>query len=322
MRQLRALSRWVILVLALGLTSCAGAARVDVPQRAYVPRNDGTLLARYAPIFVVQTSADAYNRIGTPSARLVDGREEVYVDPDRPVIYAEHREFRTARGPYTNLIYRVHFERVPFPALTTGTNAGIFVIITLDQQKQPVLITTVHTCGCYLVFIPTNHLPPDALPRGWNAGVQSRWGEKLPGMIQLPAQFDDALRPVVFLRDRTHRIMDVRVQNIAESDWRYDAVPTGIMPLDSLERLPLDGGVTSFYETKGPRRGFVKDSRKPLEMLLMGWLALDFRVGRDKKLAPRDEMNTTLYTSLKFWRRGESDLWPFADFLRYWGWSL
>ena len=80
--------------------------------------------------------------------------------------------------------------------------------------------------------------------------------------------------------------------------------------------------MTSFYETEGPRKGFVKGSRKPLEMLLMGWMALDFRVGRDKKLAPRDEMSTTLYTSLKFWRRSDTDVWPFADFLRYWGWGL
>ena len=161
--------------------------RVDVPQQAYVARDDGTLLARYAPIFVLQTYADSYNRIGTPSARLVGGKEEVYVDPNRPVIYAEHREFRTARGAYTNLIYRVHFERIPFPALTTGRNVGIFVIVTLDQQQRPVLVTTLHTCGCYLVFIPTCFLPQDALPHGWNAGGQNRWGEQLPGMLQLPA---------------------------------------------------------------------------------------------------------------------------------------
>jgi len=28
------------------------------------------------------------------------------------------------------------------------------------------------------------------------------------------------------------------------------------------------------------------------------------------------------YTSLKPWRRHDSDMWPFADFLRYWGWHL
>ena len=322
MRRLLTLFRAMVLVLAFGLTSCAGVPRVDVPQRAYVAYNDGSLLASYAPIFVLQTYADPYNRIGSPSAQLVDGAEQIYVDPDRPVIFAEQREFRTARGAYTNLIYRVHFERVPFPELTTGHNVGIFVIVTLDQQRQPVLITTVHTCGCYLVFVPTSCLPADALPKGWNSSGQDAYGEHMPGHLEVPRPFDEGYRPVVYLRDRTHRVMDIRIQSIAEAGWRYDVVPARIRPLDSLERLPLDGGVTSFYETEGPRTGYVKGSRKPLEMLFMGWMALDFRVGRDKKLAPRDQMSTTLYTSLKFWRRSDSDLYPFADLLRYWGWSL
>ena len=86
----------MVLILALALTSCAGVARVDVPQRAYVAYNDGSLLARYAPIFVLQTYADSYNRIGSPAVRLDDGKQDVYVDPDHPVIYAEQRDFRTA----------------------------------------------------------------------------------------------------------------------------------------------------------------------------------------------------------------------------------
>ena len=315
--------RLVVLVLALSLTSCAGVPRVDTPQKAYVAYNDGSLLARYAPVFVLQTYADACNRIGAPVARLVDGEEEVCVDPARPVIYGERRAFTTPRGAYTNLIYRVHFPGIPFPNLTMGRNVGVFVIITLDAQQQPVLVTTVHTCGCYLAFMPTTHTPRDALPSDWEMGRRDVYGELLPGRLDLPRPFDERYRPVVFLRDGTHRVMDVRIENVDEAAWRYDVIPARVRPLDSLERLPLGNGrVTSFYETDGSRKGFVKGSRKPLEMLFMGWMALDLRVGRDKKLAPRDQMSTTLYTSLKFWHRADSDLWPFARFLDYWGWKL
>ncbi len=323
MRRSRVVVRLVVLVLALGLTSCSGVPRVDVPQKAYVGQNDGSLLARYAPAFVLQTYAAPYNRIGAPTAWLVDGDEVVCVDPDRPVIYAEQRAFTTARGSYTNLIYRVHLPGVPFPHLTTGRNVGVFVIITLDAQQRPVLVTTVHTCGCYLAFMPTSYTPPDALPPGWESGRRDVYGELLPGLLQMPRPLDERYRPVVFLRDGTHRVMDVRIENVDEAPWRYDVIETPVRPLDSLERLPLgDGRTTSFYETEGSGKGFVKGSRKPLEMLFTGWMALDLRVGRDKRLASRDEMNTTLYTSLKFWRRADSDLWPFAQFLDYWGWKL
>jgi len=315
--------RLVVLAFALSLASCAGVPRVDVPQKAYVAYNDGSLLARYAPVFVLQTYGDPDNRIGAPVARLVDGAEQVCVDPGRPVIYGRRRAFTTSRGAYTNLVYRVHFPGIPFPNLTWGRNVGLFVIVTLDAQERPVLVTTVHTCGCYLAFMPTTYTPPGALPPDWETGRRDVYGELLPGHLDLPRPFDGRYRPVVFLRDETHRVMDVRIENVDEARWRYDVIPARVRPLDSLERLPLGNGrTTSFYETQGSRKGFVKGSRKPLEMLFMGWMALDLRVGRDKKLAPRQEMNTTLYTSLKFWHRADSDLYPFAQFLDYWGWKL
>jgi hypothetical protein len=313
----------LLAVLCLSLTCCAGVPRVDVPQTAYVAQDDGSLLARYAPVFVLQTRSDPCNRIGSPSAWLVDGAESIRIDPDRPVVYAGQRLFTTARGAYTNLIYRVHFQCVPFPNFTMGRNVGLFVIITLNASGQPVLVTTVHTCGCYLAFMATTFTARDAVPTDWAQGVQNVYGERLPGCLRFPQPFDARYRPVVFLRDGTHRVMDVRIENVDEAAWRYAVVPTPIEPLDSLEHLPLgDGLTTSFYEADGPRKGFVKGSRKPLEMLFVGWLALDFRVGRDKELAPRDQMKTTFYTSLKFWRRAESDMWPFAQFLKYWGWKL
>ncbi len=36
----------------------------------------------------------------------------------------------------------------------------------------------------------------------------------------------------------------------------------------------------------------------------------------------RRETGKVFYTSLKFWNREESDMWPFAEFLEFWGWRL
>jgi hypothetical protein len=296
---------------------------VDSPQKAYVPADDGGILAAHAPVFVLQTFAEKYNRIGSPAAGFDDqGRERIGVDTKHPVIYAQEESFKTEQGEYTNLIYRVHFPEVPMPHLTAGSNVGLLVIETLDSGGRPVLITTVHTCGCYLAFLPTNFLPAKARPDAWKVGTQTVNGEKLPGLLRLPNPYSPEYRPVVYLRDETHRVTDVRIQNVKEAAWRYDAVPTEVAPMASLEKLPLGSATTSFFYESGLRRGYVKDSGKFLETLLMGWWALDMRVGSDKRYADRRETGNVFYTSLKFWNRTESDMWPFGQFLQFWGWRL
>jgi len=96
-----------------------------------------------------------------------------------------------------------------------------------------------------------------------------------------------------------------------------------LKPLKMLEGLALpDGGSTSFYETEGSRKDYVKNSQKPWERLLMSWWAFDWRVGEDKKLGRDLQDGGRFYTSLKFWARDASDLRDFPRFLRYWGWKL
>lgn len=312
-----------VCVAVLSIASCAGVPRTDNPQKAYLVSPADGLLERYAPIFVLQTWEETYNRIGAPAADLTaKGRERIYVDHSRPVLFAQTRSFATARGSYTNLIYRVHFERVPLPHLTVGRNVGLLAVITLDNEMRPVLVTTVHTCGCYLAFVPTTYLSPDAYPEGWETGRQEVHGEILPGRLRYPEAFEPAYRPVIYVRDETHRVMDIGLVDEREAVWRYDVVPATVEPMEALDRLPVNGGTTSFFETGGRRKGFVKGAGKPLERLMISWWALDWRVGEDKKLTEAAEMNTVFYTSLKPWRRSTSDMWPFADFLAFWGWRL
>ena len=54
----------------------------------------------------------------------------------------------------------------------------------------------------------------------------------------------------------------------------YPALGMPLKPLKMLEGLALpDGGSTSFYETEGSRKDYVKNSQKPWERLLMSWWA-------------------------------------------------
>ena len=264
-------------VFFIALLSCllilGGCATTPAPSTAieqrYAQLHDASLAGQYAPILAPQETALEYNRIGHAAARLDEnGEEEIYIATDTAALYEREQTFTSTQGNhYLNLIYRFHFPYVPKSHLTAGHNGGLLVIITLNQQHQPVLITTVHSCGCYLAMIPTSYLPPEAYPRGWDLNSQVVYGERLPGRLNYPAEFSTDWRPVMTLRSGTHRVMDVRLERVDQSGQQF--IPLTLMPMEVLERLPLDGGHTSFFYESGRLKGYVKGANKPWEKLLM-----------------------------------------------------
>ncbi|HHH35826.1 MAG TPA: hypothetical protein ENK48_03235 [Gammaproteobacteria bacterium] len=311
-------------LLLLMVVGCAAPGPAGSPAKAvaYVAADDGSLFARHAPVIVPADPTQAFNRVGTPAARLDDrGHEEIYVDPEQPVFFVQRRDFETGGGRYTNLIYRLHFQRVPFPHLTAGRNGGLMIVLTLDREEQLLLVTTVHTCGCYLAMVPTTRLPATAWPEGWNPAGQRVFGIHLPGHLDLPRDGGNG-RLAVFLRHATHRVADLRLLEPAALA-AYHQVRTPLRPMAALDRLPLrGGGTTSFFHATGPSRGYVKNAFKPLEFLLMSWWVLDPHVGVDKRYGPGTTTGTRFYTSLWPWYRSASDMWEFPDFLRFWGWRF
>lgn len=312
------------------ISSCATLPEHPLPEKSkvYGIKSIETLISLYAPLFVIQDSNETYDLIGTPTALFDEkGREKIIVSVKRAALYTETRTFKTEKGSYRNLIYRIHFEKIPFGLipfyLTTGKNVGIFVIVTLNDKDEPVLISTVHTCGCYLGFIATSFMPEDAYPDGWSKERQDLYGENIPAFLSYPDSVAVNWKLMVLLRHATHRVMDVWLESNSNLPGKYNIVKMDHKPLESLERLPIEGGgTTSFYETSGPRKGWVKGSHKPLERLFMSWWAFDWRIGEDKKLGKDKNDGTTFYTSLKPWARDESDLRDFPAFLKYWGWKL
>lgn len=281
----------------------------------------------WAPAFVVYGHADEFNRIGRPTAvSKKGGREKIFVDPSHPVFYAMTRTFTTAKATYTNQIYRIHFPKVPFSLIpfniTYGKNVGILVVVTLDSAQRPVLVTTVGTCGCYMVIVPTEHLSPDAYPKDWDFDKPlEKYGERLPAVLRF--QQTDNPKIVVHLRPGVHRVMDLEVRRAQDlTGPGLETIHATIEPIDALEQLPLNGGHTSFYHQDGSLKGYVKGSLKLWETLLMSLISLDFFVGTDKAYAESAERENPFYTSLKPWRRQDSNMWDFVRFLEYWGWDL
>lgn len=326
LKQLALLS---VLLLGLSLQGCAATSRMaaelpPAPVALYLPTAADAgqeLLLRYAPWLVVEDYQYDFNRIGTPSARPDEEEgHAIYIDTGRPAIYTQTQYFSSGGSDYTNLIYRVHFPEVPWPHLTLGRNVGLLVYVTLNDRREPILITTLHTCGCYLAMFPTSNLPLSGRPSGWPEESQEVYGETLPARLEL-ADSSPAGRLVITLRGETHRVRNVAFRDEGEITGLV-RLPAPLQPMSALERLALGGETVSFFEQSGWRKGYVKGSNKPLERVFVSWWALDPLVGEDKALGPPETTGTTMYTSLKFWARKASNIWDFPSFLNYWGWRL
>ncbi|MDQ6969891.1 MAG: hypothetical protein Q9M16_05230 [Mariprofundus sp.] len=318
-------------VVVLFVSACASHAPIDstdikltafwVNQSAGQIENlNNHLASRFAPIIVPDQPQVSYNRVGKPVAAYnEDGEEQISVSAEQPVFYFQQRDFSTDQASYTNLIYRMHFEGTPFYHLTSGDNVGLFVIVTINAQKHPVLITTVHTCGCYLAFTPTQYMPADAFPKHWDETGQQVYGQSLPSLLQWSG--NDA-RPIIMLEDGTHRVRDIQIISTAHAKSAMHQADTAIEAMAALKRLPLGSGNTSFFITEGDDKGYVKGSNKPWEFLFMSWWALDINIGVDKDYGDASKTGVLFYTDLNPKNREASDMWPFARFLHYWGWRL
>jgi len=329
---MRNLKFLVILLLPIVLifSGCTHYQKIQQVEKSTVFLGEGkkeSMVHRHAPLFLTHNFDSTYNRIGRPSARYDNnGREQIYIEADNPVIYYLKRDFSANKRNYTNLIYRVHFSKIPYSLipfhLTAGENVGVMIVITIDSAKKPVLITTVHTCGCYRAIVPTSYLRNEALPLKRKEGPLRVYGETLPGRLDYAGIENPKL--LVYLRPGVHRVMDMEVIDAKElQEGRNLAiVPTPLKPFQDLESIPLNGDTTSLYHKKGILKGYVKGSIKIWESVFLSLPSMDFFIGADKVYGDAKETGNHFYTSLKPWNRAASDMWNFAQFLEFWGWRL
>lgn len=325
---IRFLKTGCLLLLVLSCISCSTVTRSESGRIELFlgsPTDDHTIEA-FIPVFLVRDADKTYNRIGMPQVRIdPNGGLNVRVDPSQSALFVGRQDFSTTKGQYHNLIFRVHFEKVPFNFsewhLGTGNNTGLIVVVTLNSVNEAVLVTTVHTCGCYLAFIPTDTLPAESRPANWPKQNQGVYGKMLPTEIGTPKDGESS-RILIVLAGGNHRVSDVKLVDLENVLAQYSLNEMKIMSMETLWALPFADQRISFFEQNGRRKGYVKNNAKPLERLLMSWWTFDWYIGEDKAYGNSEETGAMFYTSLKFWRRKESDMWLFGDFLKYWGWRL
>jgi hypothetical protein len=136
--------------------------RIDGVDALGLPRlgaaETEALFARHAPLLEVDT-VDSDDRIG----RLAwgDGGTRVVVDTSQPAAYARLTFTRFGGRLLPQLVYTFWFPARPPQAsfdVLAGHLDGLIWRVTLDADLRPLVYDTIHPCGCYHLFFPTERV--------------------------------------------------------------------------------------------------------------------------------------------------------------------
>jgi len=127
------------------------------------PAEAQRLLAWHAPAFELEVRGP-YDRFGVPrwpSEPGAPGDSRPQVDTQRPVVYQRIGHMRLQGRWLLQLVYTVWFPERPARSsldLLAGALDGVVVRLTLGDDGQPLLLDTIHACGCYHMFFPSSAL--------------------------------------------------------------------------------------------------------------------------------------------------------------------
>lgn len=217
-----------------------------------LPTPDGPaaerLLAAHAPVFDIEARGP-FDAIGRP-AWGTDA--SLQFDTSRPVVYQRLTHTLVQGRPLLQLVYTLWFQerpkRGPFDLLG-GTLDGLIVRLTLANDGRPLMLDTIHACGCYHLFFPARGV---SLRPG--APADEEWAF-VPGTLP---DLAPGARLVVRVESATHYVLGVST-TAAPHD---SAVRYGRRTESELRQLPLpDGGTRSLYGPDGLVRGSERTER-------------------------------------------------------------
>jgi hypothetical protein len=169
------------------------------------------LLARHAPALEVDT-VDGNDRLG----QLVwgDGGKRVVVDTTRPVAYARVAYTRLAGRVVPQLVYTFWFPSRPAQSYLdalAGNLDGLIWRVTLGPDLKPLAYDTIHPCGCYHLFYPTDRVRARPGPIEGQGPYDE--GLFVPQPVDAPR---DGERQLLRIASRTHYLR--RVANVADTN--------------------------------------------------------------------------------------------------------
>ncbi len=200
------------------------------------------LFIRHAPVLEIDV-AGPFDR---PGALRLDTGHHVKVDAAQPVVYT--RLAHTVIGDliYPQLVYTFWFSERPRSAasvfdLLAGKLDGVIWRVTLDHAGEALVYDSMHACGCYHLFFPTENVRPRDLPATLDEGLF------MPQPLR-PVRSNEKV--VLRIESGTHYLQRVHLQRVQMNANSPAANPIFYSLQDERALTTLgrrDGGTRSAY---------------------------------------------------------------------------
>jgi hypothetical protein len=208
----------------------------------------------FAPVFEIESrdgnTLAPFDRFGAPTWATREATAPS-LDTTRPVVYRRSSHTLVGDRWLRQQVYTVWFTERPASGafdLLSGTLDGVIVRLTLAPDGTPLMVDTIHSCGCWHQFFPA---PGVALRDG--APQQIEWAFV---RATLPPH-EPGQRLVVRLATATHHVMSITSATSLAGE-RY-----ALRNENELRTLPLPGGggSRSLYAADGLVRGTERAER-------------------------------------------------------------
>ncbi|MGZ9058956.1 MAG: hypothetical protein ACXW14_06920, partial [Burkholderiaceae bacterium] len=199
------------------------------------------LFLRHAPMLEIDV-AGGFDRIG---ALTLDANDQVIVDAAAPIVYTRLAHTLLGGLIHPQLVYTFWFSERPPSSdgafdLLAGKLDGVVWRVTLNSAGEALVYDSMHACGCYHLFFPTEKV------------VARELRQTLDETLFVPQAAASVLRgPRVTLRieSGTHYLQRVSMTSEART---ADAVTYQLQDERALTALPRRGGGSrSAYDQDG-----------------------------------------------------------------------
>jgi hypothetical protein len=241
---------------------------LGIPQPS--EQEQALLLAAYAPLFEIETTG-VYDRFGAlfwggdPSNAGKVSTPAPQVDLARAVVYQRLAFTRYQGQTLLQLIYSVWFPERPRSSaldLLSGTLDSVALRVTLDARGAPLLVDSIHACGCYHLFFTTPGVTPRPAPQ-----ARMEWAFVAATLPALNA----GQRVRVRLASGSHYV--VGLQPAAAVEGR-PVTPYTLLDDNALRTLPVSDGPAGSTRSAFWPNGIVPGSERG-ERLLFWPMGID-----------------------------------------------
>lgn len=223
-------------------TSVALRMPVVTPERAR------QLLAQHAPVLIVDT-VDGNDRIGALTWRASVQGATLAINTYDPVAYVRVAWTQFNGAAALQLVYTFWFPARPAAHrldLVAGHLDAVVWRVTLDAAGRPLVYDSIHACGCFHMFFPTERVRERPAPRDGEGPLDESLF--VPQVLYSPAADE---RVMVFLGAHDHNIERVGI----DTNTPAPGIPYRLLDENLLRALPVPaaagGGSRSVFGPDG-----------------------------------------------------------------------